>query len=136
MLLQDLHDGTVPQNPSFIKKGPKRPHKHKDATNHDFWYPLVLGLGTRMSDPYVYVVFWGPIKAYDHLANRLNPTRIQMPSYGGIRSPKHVGMVLGTKYNSELCCTEPVTSAASTAEEVLLLEPDVWRYRTLLAPDI
>ena len=23
--------------------------------------PLVLGLGTRMSDPYVYLVLWGPI---------------------------------------------------------------------------
>ena len=22
--------------------------------------PLILGLGTRMSDPYVYVVFWAP----------------------------------------------------------------------------
>ena len=24
--------------------------------------PLILGLGTRMSDPSVYVVFWAPIK--------------------------------------------------------------------------
>ena len=23
-------------------------------------FPLILGLGTRMSDPYVYVVFWAP----------------------------------------------------------------------------
>ena len=29
-------------------QGPKRPHKHKDPTNHEFWYPIVSGLGTRM----------------------------------------------------------------------------------------
>ena len=23
--------------------------------------PLILGLGTRMSDPFLYVVFWAPI---------------------------------------------------------------------------
>ena len=27
--------------------------------------PLVLGLGTRRSDPYVYVVFWAPRKKND-----------------------------------------------------------------------
>ena len=39
---------------------PKRPHKQEDPTTHDFWYPLMLGLGTRMSGPYVYAVFWAP----------------------------------------------------------------------------
>ena len=38
--------------------GPRGPHKHKDPTHHDLWHTLILGLGTRMSYPHVYVVFW------------------------------------------------------------------------------
>ena len=35
-----------------------------DPTNHGFCYPpFFLGLGTKMSDPYVYVVLWAP-RAY------------------------------------------------------------------------
>ena len=33
---------------------PKRPHKNKDPTNHDFWHSPYR---TRMSDSYVYVAF-------------------------------------------------------------------------------
>ena len=29
--------------------------------------PLMLGLGARMSDPYVYVVFWAPIGSQKYL---------------------------------------------------------------------
>ena len=33
----------------FLENGPQRPHKHKDPTNHAFWYPpYILGIGTRM----------------------------------------------------------------------------------------
>ena len=34
-------------------------YEDEDPTKHDFWYPCILGLGTRISDPHVYVVFWG-----------------------------------------------------------------------------
>ena len=37
--------------------GPKGPHNHKDPSKHKH---LISGLGTRMSDPCVYVVFWAP----------------------------------------------------------------------------
>ena len=33
--------------------------KHKDPTNYGFWKPTVLGLRTRMLDPYVYVCLVG-----------------------------------------------------------------------------
>ena len=46
---------------TFLFKGPKRPHQHKDPTKHGFWYPLMFGPGARMSDPYVYVVFWASV---------------------------------------------------------------------------
>ena len=30
-------------NLKLIVQGPKRPYKHKDPTNHDFWYPPCIG---------------------------------------------------------------------------------------------
>ena len=33
---------------------PKRPHKHKDPTNHDFWYPPYLGPWNQNVSSYVY----------------------------------------------------------------------------------
>ena len=40
----------------------KTAHKHKiDLTNHGSGIPLILGLRTRMYDPYVHVVFGTPI---------------------------------------------------------------------------
>ena len=39
---------TPQKKTSNLHYGPKRSHKHKDPANHVFWYPLILGLGTRM----------------------------------------------------------------------------------------
>ena len=45
--------------PARQNLGPRRPHKHEDATKHDFGMPLLLsGLETRRWDYYVYVAFW------------------------------------------------------------------------------
>ena len=38
-----------------------------DPRKHGFGIPLVLGLGTRIRDPHVGVVVWGPTMAYDVL---------------------------------------------------------------------
>ena len=35
-------------------------YKHKDPTNHDFWYPIILGLRTRMQDHSIHVFFGAP----------------------------------------------------------------------------
>ena len=35
--------------------------------------PLLLGLRTRMSDPYVYVVFWAPIALRTHRPRAAQP---------------------------------------------------------------
>ena len=42
------------EEPYFVGSTPKRPHKHKDPKNMISGSPLVLGLGTRMKDSYVY----------------------------------------------------------------------------------
>ena len=52
--MAQLEPGSRPQY-----SGPIKPHKHKDPTNHDFQYygiSVILGLGTRMSDPHVYII--------------------------------------------------------------------------------
>ena len=47
------------QRSSAAYIGAKKTDKRK-PTDRDFWYPPMLGLGTRKSDPYVYVVFGAP----------------------------------------------------------------------------
>ena len=55
---------------SAFSKGPKRPRKHKDPTNHDWWYPLILGLGTRICEILMFAwslvpLFWASQEALD-----------------------------------------------------------------------
>ena len=42
-----------PETKAHTSVGPRKLHNHKDPARHDFWYPLLLGLNSRMQDPIV-----------------------------------------------------------------------------------
>ena len=52
---------TAGQTQGSVILGPKKDHISRGILQTMiFGIPLILGLGTRMSDPSVYVVFWAP----------------------------------------------------------------------------
>ena len=44
-----------------VLSGPQEATRTQGSTKDDSGIPLLLGPGTRMSDPYVCVVFWGTL---------------------------------------------------------------------------
>ena len=78
-------------------KGPKRPHKHRDPTNHGFWTPLVLGLRARTQDPCVYVgsnnhghLIWTPHNRIPHRSTPKQDPQMEKCVAGAETSPQHL----------------------------------------------
>ena len=46
-----------------LVEGPKRPHKHKDPTNHAFWYPPDAGSWNQNVRSLCFCDLWAPVVA-------------------------------------------------------------------------
>ena len=73
-------------------------NKHQDPTNIDFWTPLVLGLKTRILDPYV-CDFWGPYQCGSELVNKATI----LPRAFASHTPQQLRIRLWTWYLEAHC---------------------------------
>ena len=79
-----------------LYQGPKRPHKHKDATHHDFRFPACIGPWNQNVRSLCYILLCHMILYYNILYNSI-PCYIPFSDpyvYVGLWAPLHDGSAL------------------------------------------
>ena len=97
-----------------LKYGPQTPHKRKDLTKPDFWYPPSSGPWNQIVRCFVDVAFWAPSKSHDPPASTMYSAPICRRNLDANLSPRLPHLVLGG-HGAGCPCRDPVTATGRHA---------------------